>query len=83
VSKRSPYLPAAIVRICNVFGAGTHSHEQSVISLIAFGELLRNGMPQGFHVLFLTDMSAFGLGMLLPSGSLTVGRYSDILVFSV
>jgi hypothetical protein len=40
-------------------------------------------MPQYFRVLFLTDISAFGLGMLLPSGSLTVGRYGDILVFSV
>ncbi|KAH8978709.1 hypothetical protein EDB92DRAFT_2107904 [Lactarius akahatsu] len=36
LSGGSPYLPAAIVRPCNLFGAGTHSHEQSVTSLTEF-----------------------------------------------
>ncbi|KAH8989419.1 hypothetical protein EDB92DRAFT_1817101 [Lactarius akahatsu] len=36
----SPYLPAAIVRPRNLFGAGTHSHEQSVTSLTEFGIIL-------------------------------------------
>ncbi|KAH8995889.1 hypothetical protein EDB86DRAFT_1071014 [Lactarius hatsudake] len=36
LSGGSPYLPAAIVRSCNLFGAGTHSHEQSVTSLTEF-----------------------------------------------
>ena len=47
----SPYLSAAIVRIRNLFGTGTHSHEQSVTSLASLGEFLPSSIPR----LFLTD----------------------------
>ncbi|KAH9004834.1 hypothetical protein EDB83DRAFT_2558479 [Lactarius deliciosus] len=37
VGRGSPYLPAAIVRIRNLFRASAHSHEQSTTSLMEFG----------------------------------------------
>src|ERR1700744_2296075 len=46
VSGRSPYLPAAIVRVRNLFGAGTDSHKQSAVALTAFGEFLPSGTPR-------------------------------------
>ena len=50
MSGRSPYLPAAIVRVRNLFGAGTDSHKQSAVALTAFGEFLPSGTPRNFCV---------------------------------
>ena len=52
VSRGSPYLPIAIVRIRILFEASTHSYEQSAISLTAFGEFLPRGMPRDFRIMF-------------------------------
>ncbi|KAH9056710.1 hypothetical protein EDB87DRAFT_1824050 [Lactarius vividus] len=37
LSEGSPYLPAAIVRLRILFEVGTHSYEQSIVSLTEFG----------------------------------------------
>jgi hypothetical protein len=52
VGRNSPYLPAAIVCMRSCLGPGTHSHEQTVLSLTGFGEFLCSSMPRGLRLIF-------------------------------
>ncbi|KAH8983452.1 hypothetical protein EDB92DRAFT_1819479 [Lactarius akahatsu] len=75
VGWRSPYLPAAIVRIRNLSGAGAHSHEQSVISLTEFGL----GLAYGTKMSSATFLITVGMVCTLLTNRTRVRRTNSVL----